>query len=273
MFDVQVKRLHEYKRQHLNVLHILARYLRLKRQPDLEVVPRTFIFAGKAAPGYVLAKLIIKFITATADLINHDKDVDGRYKVVFLPNYRVSLAEKIFPASDLSEQISTAGKEASGTGNMKFSMNGALTIGTLDGANIEIRDAVGADNFFLFGLQAEEVADLNQEGYDPMDPVRQNPELAAVLELIASGALSPGEPDLFRPLLNNLMGGDPYLVLRDFEAYVHCQEEVDQVYLDPQEWSRRVALNIANMGPFSSDRTIREYARDIWNVKPVPVKL
>jgi len=255
------------------VLHILARYLRLKRKPGLEVVPRTFIFAGKAAPGYALAKLIIKFITATADLINDDSDVRGRYRVVFLPNYRVSLAEKIFPASDLSEQISTAGKEASGTGNMKFSMNGALTIGTLDGANIEIREAVGADNFFLFGLQAHEVAALHEDGYDPMEPVRSSQELAGVIDLIASGALSPGNPNLFRPLLDNLLGGDPYLVLRDFDAYVRCQEEVDRVYRDADEWSRRVALNIANMGPFSSDRTIREYARDIWNVKPVPVKL
>ena len=273
MFDVQVKRLHEYKRQHLNVLHVLARYLRLKRKPNLKVVPRTFIFAGKAAPGYALAKLIIKFITATADLVNNDPAVGGRYRVVFLPNYRVSLAEKIFPGSDLSEQISTAGKEASGTGNMKFSMNGALTIGTLDGANIEIREAVGPDNFFLFGLQAHEVAELHSQGYDPVEPVRRNPELAGVLDLIDSGALSPNQPDLFRPLLDNLLGGDPYLVLRDFTDYIRCQDEVDHLYLDPEEWSRRAVLNIANTGPFSSDRTIRQYAEEIWHVKPVKVKL
>ena len=273
MFDVQVKRLHEYKRQHLNVLHVLARYLRLKRNPNLDVVPRTFIFAGKAAPGYALAKLIIQFITATAELVNNDYNIAGRYRVVFLPNYRVSLAEKIFPASDLSEQISTAGKEASGTGNMKFSMNGALTIGTLDGANIEIRDAVGAPNFFLFGLRAEQVESLKREGFDPMEAVRQNKDLAAVIDLIASGALSPDNPNLFRPLLDNLLGSDPYLVLRDFESYLECQEEVDRVYRDEEEWTRRVAINIANMGPFSSDRTVREYARDIWNVHPVPVNL
>jgi len=270
---VQIKRLHEYKRQHLNVLHILARYLRLKRDPSLDVVPRTFIFAGKAAPGYWLAKLIIKLINATADLVNHDPDVRGRYRVVFLPNYRVSLAEKIFPASDLSEQISTAGKEASGTGNMKFAMNGALTIGTLDGANIEIRDAVGAENFFLFGLRAEEVMALKAHGYDATAPVRSNPELAGVIDQISSGALANGDRDLFRPILDNLLGSDPYLALRDFEAYVRCQEEVDRVYRDPEEWSRRVAVNVANMGPFSSDRTIQQYAKEIWGVEPVAVKL
>jgi starch phosphorylase len=273
LFDVQVKRLHEYKRQHLNALHIIARYLRVLREPDREVVPRTFIFAGKAAPGYFLAKLIIRFICAIGERINHDPAVRGRYRVVFLPNYRVSLAEKIFPGADLSEQISTAGTEASGTGNMKFAMNGALTIGTLDGANIEIRDAVGGDNFFLFGLRAEEVEAAKRNGYVPMDAVRRSPELAAVIDFVASGALSPDQPDRFRPLIDNLLGGDPYMVLRDFDDYVRCQDEVERVYRDPDEWSRRALLNVANMGRFSSDRTIEEYARDIWGVEAVPVRL
>ncbi|MBM3464746.1 MAG: glycogen/starch/alpha-glucan phosphorylase [Armatimonadetes bacterium] len=273
MFDVQIKRLHEYKRQHLNVLHVLARYLRLKRNPSLDVVPRTFIYSGKAAPGYFLAKLIIKLITATAKLVNNDRDVAGRYKVVFLPNYRVSMAEKIFPASDLSEQISTAGKEASGTGNMKFALNGALTIGTLDGANVEIREQVGADNFFLFGLRAEEVLGLTAHGYDPLEPVRNSEELRGVIDLIGSGALSPEDPGLFKPLLDNLLGRDPYLVLRDFDAYVRCQEEVDKAWRDVDGWYRKSAINIAKMGFFSSDRTIRQYAEEIWQIKPVEVVL
>lgn len=273
MFDVQVKRLHEYKRQHLNVLHIIARYLRVKKTPHAPVVPRTFIFGAKAAPGYRMAKLIIKLINSVADVMNRDQDVAGRYRVVFLPNYRVSLAEKIFPASDLSEQISTAGKEASGTGNMKFSMNGALTIGTLDGANVEIREAVGPENFFLFGLKAHEVAFLKQHGYDPGAPARENAELAQVLELLYSGHFSPEQPDLFRPLVDDLIHHDPYMVLRDFESYVHCQEQVDALWCEPDEWARRAAINIGHTGFFSSDRAVAEYARDIWNLEPVPVTI
>ena len=273
MFDVMVKRLHEYKRQHLNVLHIITRYLRLKKNPDMEVVPRTFIFGAKAAPGYSMAKLIIRLINAVADVVNHDPDIAGRYKVVFLPNYRVSLAERIFPAADLSEQISTAGKEASGTSNMKFAMNGALTIGTLDGANVEIREAVGHDNFFLFGLRAEEVAHLKQYGYDPREPLAHNDELREVIDAIASGRFNPGGPDLFKPLVDDLLYHDPYLVLWDYASYIRCQEEVDATFKTPDEWARRAAHNIAMMGRFSSDRAVRQYADEIWKIAPIDVKL
>ena len=273
MFDVMVKRLHEYKRQHLNVLHIITRYLRLKHNPDLEVVPRTFIFGAKAAPGYFMAKLIIKLINAVADVVNNDAAVNGRYKVVFMPNYRVSLAERIFPAADLSEQISTAGKEASGTSNMKFAMNGALTIGTLDGANVEIREAVGHENFFLFGLRAEEVAHLKSFGYDPREPLAHNDELRDVINAISTGLFSPDEPDLFRPLVDDLINHDPYMVLWDYASYIRCQEEVDAVFRSPDEWARRAAINVARMGRFSSDRAIQQYADDIWKINPVNVKL
>lgn len=273
MFDVMVKRLHEYKRQHLNALHIITRYLRLKKNPDIEVVPRTFIFGAKAAPGYAMAKLIIKFITAIADVVNKDPDVKGRYKVVFLPNYRVSLAERLLPAADLSEQISTAGKEASGTSNMKFAMNGALTIGTLDGANIEIRDAVGTENFFLFGLRAEEVEFLKQIGRDPQEPLHNNEELRDVVKLVMSGHFSPGQPELFKPLIDNLLNDDPYMVLWDYASYIRTQEEVDVVFKNPDEWARRCALNVSMMGRFSSDRAVRQYADEIWNLKPVDVTL
>jgi starch phosphorylase len=274
LFDVQVKRLHEYKRQLLNVLHIIALYRRAKRDPDSIGVPRTFLFGAKAAPGYEMAKLIIKLVHAVGEVVNEDEDIAGRLRVVFLPNYRVSLAETIIPAADLSEQISTAGLEASGTGNMKFSMNGALTIGTLDGANIEIREEVGAENFFLFGLKADEVAGLKRSGYNPMHVYRQNAELRDVLDFIASGFFSPEQRNLFEPVLHTLLhGGDPFMVLADFAAYLECQEQVSRLYQDPEEWSRKAILNVAAMGKFSSDRTIREYAEEIWDIQPVPIEL
>ncbi len=270
IFDVQVKRLHEYKRQLLNVLHVIALYLRLKKDPELQMVPRTVIFGGKAAPAYATAKLIIKLINSTASVINADPQVNGRLRVVFLANYRVSLAERIFPAADLSEQISTAGKEASGTGNMKFALNGALTIGTLDGANIEIREEVGADNFFLFGLTAPQVSELWKRGYQPRDLYEQNAELKGVLDLIASGFFEPEHPETFRPLVQSLLDHDPYLLLADFQSYVDCQARVSEAFLDQDKWTRMAILNIAKMGKFSSDRTIREYAREIWRTVPVP---
>ncbi len=268
MFDVQVKRLHEYKRQLLNVLHVVALYLRIKRQPDLDVLPRTIFFGGKAAPAYATAKTIIKLINAVAEVVNADPQVRGRIKVMFLPNYRVSLAERIFPASDLSEQISTAGKEASGTGNMKFALNGALTIGTLDGANVEIREQVGEENFFLFGLTAAEVAELRPH-YRPRDFYEQNEELRGVLDLIGSGFFSPENPDLFRPLVQSLLDQDSYMLLVDFAAYLQCQERVSEAFRDQDRWTRMAIFNIARMGHFSSDRTIREYAAEIWRAAPV----
>jgi len=270
LFDVQVKRLHEYKRQLLNVLHVVALYLRLKKNPELPMVPRTFIFGGKAAPAYATAKLIIKLINSIASVINSDPQVNGKLRVIFLANYRVSLAERIFPASDLSEQISTAGKEASGTGNMKFSLNGALTIGTLDGANIEIREEVGPDNFFLFGLTAQNVFDLQRSGYRPREYYEQNAELKAVLDLIASGFFDPEHPEVFRPLIQSLLEQDTYMLLADFQSYVECQERVSKAFQDPDQWARKAILNIAKMGKFSSDRSIREYTERLWNARPVP---
>jgi starch phosphorylase len=271
IFDVQVKRLHEYKRQLLNVLHIVAQYLRMKADPSYAPVPRTYLFGAKAAPGYAMAKWHIKLINSVAEVVNHDIDVRGRIAVVFLRNYRVSLAERIFPAADVSEQISTAGKEASGTGNMKFAMNGALTIGTLDGANVEIREEVGPENFFLFGLTVEQVKELKPH-YNPWEVYRRNEELRRVVDAIAGSTFSPGQPRLFQPVVDSLLnGGDPYLCLADFAAYVQCQEEVARAYLDPERWTRMAILNVARMGRFSSDRTIREYAEQIWDVMPVRV--
>jgi glycogen phosphorylase len=270
IFDVQVKRLHEYKRQLLNVLHIVALYLRIKKDPALAMVPRTFVFGGKAAPAYANAKLIIKLINAVSEVINADPEVNGKLRVVFLANYRVSLAERIFPASDLSEQISTAGKEASGTGNMKFALNGALTIGTLDGANIEIREEVGEDNFFLFGLTAAQVAELQRQGYRPRDFYEKSPELKAVLDLIASGFFDPEHADVFRPMVQGLLEQDTYMLLADFQSYAECQERVSKAFLDQDGWARMAILNIARMGKFSSDRTIKEYAEEIWKAAPVP---
>ncbi len=273
MFDVQVKRIHEYKRQHLNILHVIAEYIRLKSALGPDLPPRSFIFGGKAAPGYYLAKLIIKLITAVGEVLERDRAVNDRLRVVFLPNYNVSSGQRVYPAADLSEQISTAGKEASGTGNMKFALNGALTLGTLDGANIEIRDEVGADNFFLFGLTAPEVADLKARGYDPMAYYRGDPVLRETIDLIAGGFFSRGDTALFRPLIDNLLLSDPYLVLADFAPYQACQERVSEAYGDVERWTRMSILNAARCGKFSSDRTIRQYNSDIWKVEPVPIRL
>jgi starch phosphorylase len=269
LFGVQAKRIHEYKRQHLNVLHVIAQYLRLKDQPGAEVVPRTFMFAGKAAPGYFLAKLLIKLIHSVAGVVNHDPDVRGRLRVAFVPNFNVQTAEQIYPGTDLSEQISTAGKEASGTGNMKFALNGALTIGTLDGANIEIRDRVGSENFFEFGLTAEEVAARWATGYRPAAELDRNVELRRVIERLADGTFSGADRSLFRPLVDNLTGNDPFLVLADYGAYVACQGKVGAAYARADEWARKSILNVARMGWFSSDRSIREYCESIWHVAPV----
>ncbi|MDO9243717.1 MAG: glycogen/starch/alpha-glucan phosphorylase [Rhodocyclaceae bacterium] len=273
LFDVQAKRIHEYKRQHLNVLHIITLYNRIKLNPNADIVPRTFIFGGKAAPGYFLAKLMIRLITAVGEVVNRDPDVAGRLKVVFLPNFSVKLGHGLYPAADLSQQISTAGKEASGTGNMKFSMNGALTIGTLDGANVEIREEVGADNFFLFGLNAEEVERTLAEGYRPWDIYNTNRDLKGVIDLLGSGLFSHGDRGVFQPLIDNLLQHDPYLLLADYAAYVECQERVSTAYRDTANWTRMSILNVARMGKFSSDRTIAEYCRDIWKVTPTPVEL
>ncbi len=270
IYDVQIKRLHEYKRQLLNALHIVALYLRHKRGE--QIAPRTFIFGAKAAPGYRTAKLIIRFIHAIAYVINGDRR-DLPLKVVFMPNYRVSLAERIIPAADVSEQISTAGMEASGTGNMKLAMNGALTIGTLDGANIEIRDAVGPENFFLFGLTAEEVAERRAIGVEGRHYYERSDELREVIDLIADGFFSPEQRDLFHPLVRGLLGRDEYLSLADFQAYADCQRDAAIAYRDQDDWSRRAGFNIARMGGFSSDRTVREYAKEIWRISPVHVEL
>ena len=273
IFDVQVKRLHEYKRQHLNVLHIITLYNRMKHDRDIEIVPRTFIFGGKAAPGYFMAKLIIKLINSVGEVLNKDPDVRDHLKIVFLPNYNVKLARWIYPAADLSEQISTAGYEASGTSNMKFAMNGALTIGTLDGANIEIRHEVGQDNFFLFGLTAEEVREKRAAGYHPGDYYHADPHLREAVNLINSGHFSHGDTNLFRPLVDSLLKYDPYMLFADYQSYVNCQELVSQAYKDRDNWTRRSILNMARMGKFSSDRAIQEYCGEIWSAKPVKVEM
>ena len=273
LFDVQVKRLHEYKRQLLNVLHIITLYNRLKANPSIDIVPRTFIFGAKAAPGYQTAKRIIKLINSVAEVINHDSDVRGRLKVVFLANFSVSLGERVYPAADLSEQISTAGTEASGTGNMKFALNGALTIGTLDGANIEIRDSVGAENFFLFGNTVDGINSLRAHGYNPYAYYEQNAELRGVIDRISSGWFSRGDRDLFQPLVQSLFSGDPYFLMADYQSYIACQEHVSEVYRRQDEWVKKCILNVARMGKFSSDRTIREYCHEIWQVKPIRVEM
>ena len=273
LFDVQVKRIHEYKRQHLNVLHIVSLYHRIKENPDIEITPRTFIFGGKAAPGYFMAKLIIKLINAVGEVINHDPDMRDRLKVVFLPDYNVKLGQRVYPAADLSEQISTAGKEASGTGNMKFSLNGALTIGTLDGANVEIRQEVGVENFFLFGLNATEVADLKSQGYYPRSFYQSSPEIKIILDLIGSGLFSHGDPNLFRPIVDNLFYDDPYLLLADYQSYIDAQEKVSAAYKNTDHWTRMSILNVARMGKFSSDRSIKEYCENIWQAQPVKIEL
>jgi starch phosphorylase len=266
MFDIQVKRIHEYKRQHLNILHVITLYRRIKQNPGISLTPRTVIFGGKAAPGYFIAKLIIKLINSAAEVINSDPDVADRLKVVFLPNYNVKNGQKVYPAADLSEQISTAGKEASGTGNMKFSMNGALTIGTLDGANVEIREEVGPENFFLFGLTIEQASDLRARGYSPEEYYQANAQMKEVIDLISSGFFSRGDKGLFKPLVESLLHQDQYMVLADYQSYVDTQDEVSKAYLDQERWTRMSILNTARMGKFSSDRAIREYCGKIWNI-------
>jgi len=269
LFDIQVKRLHEYKRQHLNVLYLVTLYNKLRRNCGAAGPPRTMIFGGKAAPGYRIAKLIIKLINAVASTINNDPIVSQVLKVVFLPDFNVKTGHRVYPAADLSEQISTAGKEASGTGNMKFAMNGALTIGTLDGANVEIREAVGNENFFLFGLTAEEVEQRKAQGYTPYSVYSSNPELRETIDLIASGLFSSGDHGLFQPLVNALLTRDDYMLLADYQSYVDCQQRVSDVYADRNNWTRMSILNSARVGRFSSDRSIREYCRDIWKVRPI----
>ncbi|MBR8827597.1 MAG: glycogen/starch/alpha-glucan phosphorylase [Gomphosphaeria aponina SAG 52.96 = DSM 107014] len=271
IFDVQVKRIHEYKRQHLNVLHIITLYNRIKRNPKIEMTPRTFIFGGKAAPGYFMAKRIIKLINTVGEVVNNDPEVGDRLKVVFIPDYNVTNSQRVYPAADLSEQISTAGKEASGTGNMKFSLNGALTIGTLDGANVEIREEVGAENFFLFGLTIEGVNELKAKGYNPWDYYNSNEELRNVIDSIAYGDFKRG--DIFQPLVDSLLYDDQYLLLADYQSYVDCQDRVAATYRDQEKWTKMSILNVARMGKFSSDRSIWEYCQDIWGAKPVPIQI
>jgi len=273
MFDCQIKRIHEYKRQLLNILHVLTLYQRILENPEIDMVPRTIIFSGKAAPAYQMAKLLIKMIHATEHLVNNNSVVGKKLKVVFIPDYSVSKAEIIIPAADLSEQISTAGMEASGTGNMKFALNGALTIGTLDGANVEMREEVGEENIFIFGLTSEQVRHYRSTGYNPYHYYENHVELRKVIDLITSGVLSPGEHDLFRPVTENLLHNDYFMVMADYMAYIKMQDEVDKVYRDQERWTRMSIINSANMGKFSSDRTIKEYADEIWKVVPVPTKL
>lgn len=271
LVDTQIKRIHEYKRQTLNILHVVALYLQHRANPSIRAVPRTFIFGGKAAPGYDMAKRLIHLINSVAQVVNHDPQVRQFLRVIFVPNYGVTLAEYIVPATDVSEQISTAGMEASGTGNMKFAMNGALTVGTLDGATIEIRDAVGEQNIFLFGLTAEQVLEARDRHYDPQQVYYAEPLLRAALDAVAAGMFSSDDPGRFRPIVDSLLhGGDTYMVLADFLSYVHCQRSVEQVYQDPSDWTRRAILNVARMGRFSSDRTILGYVRDVWGVYVPP---
>jgi starch phosphorylase len=269
MFDVMVKRLHEYKRQLLKALHIVTLYNRLKDNPDLDILPRTFIFGAKAAPGYHKAKLIIKLINSVAEVVNSDPVVGKKLKVAFLPNFNVTLGEKIYPAAELSEQISLAGYEASGTGNMKFALNGAVTIGTLDGANVEIRERAGAENFFLFGLTASEAIALRAGNYHPVERYNRSPELKDAIDTIASGVFSKGEPALFKPIVDSLLDQDTFLLLADYPAYIQCQAEVEKAYLDTEAWTRMSILNSARCGFFSSDRTIRQYCEEIWGAKPL----
>src|SRR5262245_57644560 len=271
LFDVQVKRFHEYKRQLLNLMHVITLYHRLKHHSGSGGPPRTILFAGKASPSYKMAKLIIKLIHSVADIVNNDREIAGRLRIVFVPDYNVKQGQRIFPGADLSEQISMAGTEASGTGNMKFAMNGALTIGTLDGANIEIREAVGAENFFLFGMTVEDIQRRLSQGHRPYEHYRSDEELRGVVDAICDVAFSSGDRELFKPIIENLLAADPYMLLADYRSYVECQQEVSRVWSDPERWTRSSILNVARMGWFSSDRAISQYCRDIWHVEPVPI--
>jgi starch phosphorylase len=273
MFDIMVKRIHEYKRQHLKVLHIITLYNRIKKDPGVYVLPRTFLFGGKAAPGYFMAKLIIKLVNSVADVVNNDPDVGGRLKVVFLPDYNVTFGQRVYPAADLSEQISLAGKEASGTGNMKFALNGALTVGTLDGANIEIRQAVGAENFFLFGLTAEQANAIKAQGYDPGQYYNANSELKDAVDGLTSGHFSRGDVRLFQPMADSLHHQDQYMLFADYQSYIECQDQIVHAYKDQDHWTRMSILNTARMGTFSSDRAVHQYSDDIWHAKPVEIEL
>jgi starch phosphorylase len=271
MFDVHIKRFHEYKRQLLNVFHIITLYNRIKRNPKIKMVPRTIIFGGKAAPAYQAAKMVIKLINTVADVVNNDPDVGDKLKVVFLKNYSVTLAEKIIPAADLSEQTSTAGLEASGTGNMKFALNGALTIGTMDGANIEIREEVGDDNIFIFGLLADEVVKLKSNGYNPREYYEKNAELKQVVDMIATNFFNPKEPGIFDDMIRGLMNVDYYLLFADYQSYVDAQDKVSKIYQSKEDWTKKAIYNVARVAKFSSDRSVKEYADKIWKVKPVKV--
>ncbi|KTF94011.1 hypothetical protein cypCar_00020029 [Cyprinus carpio] len=273
MFDVHVKRIHEYKRQLLNCLHVITMYNRIKRGPIKPFVPRTVIIGGKAAPGYHMAKMIIKLITSVADVVNNDPVIGRKLKVIYLENYRVSLAEKVIPATDLSEQISTAGTEASGTGNMKFMLNGALTIGTMDGANVEMAEEAGEENLFIFGMRVEDVAEMDKEGYDALQYYESLPELKQAVDQIKSGYFSPKQPEMFSDIINMLFHHDRFKVFADYESYVKCQERVSALYKDQREWTRVVIKNIAASGKFSSDRSIKEYATEIWGVEPTDLKI
>jgi starch phosphorylase len=272
LFDVMAKRMHEYKRQMLKTLHIITLYNQIKANPEAEILPRTFIFGAKAAPGYTMAKLIIKLINNVANVINNDPEVTNRLRIAFLPNFNVTLGEKLYPAADLSEQISLAGKEASGTGNMKFALNGALTIGTLDGANIEIRDCVGAENFFLFGLTSDEAIVLRQNRYSPKNYYDNDSDLRGAIDRLASGWFSPYEPTLFQPIIDSLLYNDEYLLFADYRAYLECQEQVSAAYRDVDNWTRMSILNVARCGFFSSDRAIKQYCEQIWKVTPLIFK-
>jgi starch phosphorylase len=272
LFDIQVKRLHEYKRQHLSMLHVISRYLYLKEHPGASMVPRTWVFAGKAAPGYRLAKLVIELINSVAQVVNGDPDAAPYLRVAFLPNFNVKSAQRIYPAADLSEQISTAGKEASGTGNMKFALNGALTIGTLDGANVEIREAVGPENFFLFGLTEAEVAARHAAGYRPRDLYESDPSLRGAIDAVAAGRFSGDDPGRFQPLVDALLERDEYLVMADFASYCECQRRVDRAWREADAWTRMSILNTARSGRFSSDRAIAEYCEKVWRLEPQPVE-
>uniref|UniRef100_A0A671LJL1 Alpha-1,4 glucan phosphorylase n=1 Tax=Sinocyclocheilus anshuiensis TaxID=1608454 RepID=A0A671LJL1_9TELE len=273
IFDIQVKRIHEYKRQLLNCLHVITLYNRIKKEPNKKFVPRTVMIGGKAAPGYHMAKMIIKLFTSVGEVVNHDPVVGDRLKVIFLENYRVSLAEKVIPAADLSEQISTAGTEASGTGNMKFMLNGALTIGTMDGANVEMAEEAGEEHLFIFGMRVEDVEAMDKAGYNASEYYERLPELKQVIDQISAGFFSPKEPELFKDIVNMLMNHDRFKVFADYEAYISCQEKVNELYRNPKEWTKKVIRNIAASGKFSSDRTIAEYAREIWGVEPSDVKI